>query len=208
MNPANINQAMVNRANSQYEIKAVNNRINTLTNAVNGVDVVFRENKEITGSILSDILSGTGLEWISAPLISDATIYEAPAPSSYIKNLRPSGMWKVHAINSDGAFIFDTYSPLESFVRSADGSITFNPLQNQVENPAEMNRGGNLPGAIVQLLTTESLPNFNSALTTLTLNIELSEVLNTSNLYFIQNSNLISQNFSGAQAQSFTLHFE
>lgn len=205
MNPANINQAMVNRANSQYEIKSVNNRINTLTNAINGVDVVFRENKEITGSILSDILSGTGLEWISAPSISNATVYEAPAPSSYIKNLRPASMWTAH-IAKDGNFICDAYSPLESFVRRPDGSILFNPIQQQVEDQGERNYGGNLPNAILPLLDGPEPDS--TTLQSMVLNIMSSEFLDINNLYFIQNADLINTNFDGAHAESFTLHFE
>ena len=206
MNARNINQAMLNRANAQHEVTNINNRVNGLTNAVNGIDVVFRENKEITSAVISNILSGTNINWLSTDAITAAKVYEAPAPSSYIKNLRPSGMWKVRAIDSEGKFMRDAYSPLESFVREADGSVMFNPLQRQVQEPGQMNYGGNLPDAIMQLINTGTITT--DGLSTLLSNIASSEFLNTNSLYFIQNSDLIANNFPGAQAESFTLHFE
>lgn len=205
MYPANINQAMLKRANVQHEVNNINDRVTGLTNVVNGVDVVFRKNDLISGTVLSDILSGTNLAWLNTSTITAANVYEAPAPSSYIKNLRPSGMWKVRAVDANGNFIRDAYSPLESFVRSADGSIMFNPLQMQVQEPAQMNYGGNLPNAFMQLFNSDTLLPAN--ISALLSNIASSEFLNTSSLYFIQNSDLISKNFGG-HAQSFTLHFE
>ncbi len=207
MNSRNINQAMLNRANLQYEYKTLNNRIDAVNDRINGVDIVFRKNPEITSAVLSNILSGTELKWLSADVINAATVYEAPASSSYINNLRPSGMWKIHAVNGKDEFMHDAYSPLESFVQNADGSVLFNPLQRQVQDPAGMNYGGNFPGIIARLLTTASQADYQSVLTTLNSNIESSEVLNLNSLYFIQNSDLISKNLGG-RAESFTLHFE
>lgn len=202
MNARNINQAMLNRANMQYEYKTVNNRIDAVNDRINGVDIVFRENPEITSAVLSDILSGTGYAWLSAEAMN-SIVYEAPAPSSYINNLPPAGMWKNHAVMG-GNFMLDAYSPLESFIRYADGSIMFNPIQNQVTAPGRRNYGGNLQRAIMPLISATSSPVNNDLLQS---NIGSSEVLNLDNLYFIQNSDLISKNF-GAHAESFTLHFE
>ena len=133
MNPANINQNMVNRVNAQYEIKSINKRISDTVNRVNGVDVVFKPNELISGTVLSDILSGTGLEWLSADVISSATVYEAPAPSSYINNLRSASMWTAH-ITMNGNAICDAYSPLESFIRNTDGSIMFNLIRSNTKS--------------------------------------------------------------------------
>lgn len=205
MNARNINQAMLNRANLQYEYKTVNNRIDAVNNRINGVDVVFRQNELISGTVLSDILSGTGFEWIDAGKIAGAKVYEAPAPSSYINNLRPSGMWKGHVVDDNGDFIADTYSPLESFVRNADDSIMFSLIQPGTTAPAEKNYGGNLPAAIMRLITATSTSASMEAIGT---TIASSDILNTNNLYFIQNTDLISENFGSAKAESFTLHFE
>lgn len=207
MNPANINQAMVNRANAQYEIKAINNRISDLANRINGVDVVFRQNELISGNVLSDVLKGLGpdIEWLSAALISNATVYEAPAPaqSSYINSLRPASMWKAHITAND--VYADAYTPLETFVRESDNTISFSPLQMPLTSNELKNYGGNLPNAILPLLNTT--PD-QTALQSMILNIESSEYLNINNLYYIQNTDLISENLGGAHAESFTLHFE
>jgi hypothetical protein len=209
MNPANINQAMINRVNTQNEYKMVNNRIDAVNNRINGVDVVFRENSEITGAVISDLLSGTELEWLSADVINAATVYEAPAPSSYINNLRPAGMWKGHVVDSDGKFIADTYSPLESFVRNADDSIMFSLIQPLTTVPAEKNYGGNLPGVIMRLISAATDDTDMTAVRSAILsNIASSDVLNTSTIYYIQSKDLISDQLGGAHAESFTLHFE
>lgn len=214
MNARLINQAMLNRANMQYEIKDINNRINDIvnringidtTNPVNGVDVEFTINENITSAVLNDILSKTGFEWINAGKIAGAKVYEAPAPSSYINNLRPSGMWKSHVVDNNGDFIADTYSPLESFVRNADDSIMFSLIQPGTTAPAEKNYGGNLPAAIMELVSSSMTTE---AIQSMVLNIASSEFLNLDNLYFIQNTDLISENFGGGTAESFTLHFE
>lgn len=202
MHSANINQAMINRANTQYEIKNVNNRIDGVINRVNGVDVVFRQNEEITSAVLSSILSGTGFNWLSG--VIESPVYEAPAPSSYINNLRPASMWKCHVVNDDNSkFMADAYSPLESFVRYDDDSIMFSLLQPGDVSSAPKNYGGNLPIAIMELLTASDAVRTDILLS----NILSSNTLNTNNLYYIQNTNHLADQLGGT-AESFTLHFE
>ena len=148
MNLSNINQAMINRANTQSEIKTINRRINDVINHINGVDVVFRLNELITGAIVSDLLDGINATWMNPSTIVNATIYEADVPSSYINNLRPSGTWKAH-VRKNGVSIADTYTPLESFVRNADGSIMFSPMQPTSDGIANKNYGGNIQNIIM-----------------------------------------------------------
>lgn len=203
MNSRTVNQAMLNRVSSQWEYKTLNNRIEAVNNRVNGVDVVFRPNSEITSAVLNSLLSGTGLDWLNAATINNATVYEAPAPSSYINNLAPSGMLK-GTVKKDGVSYAETYSPLESFIRYDDGSVMFNPLQRSITENAKMNYGGNIQNAIMPLISNITP----AVISTIKSNVAESEVLDLNNLYFIQNTDLIASNFNGAQAESFTLHFE
>ena len=165
---------------------------------------MFTPNEEITSAVLSDLLLEiTTSKWLSTNTIN-ATVYEASIPT-FINDLRPASMWKGHAVMNDGMFVADAYSPLESFVKYSNGTTVFNPIQNQVTNQGERNYGGTLPDAILPLLTP--IPS-QADIIKMRKHVEKSEVLDTNTLYFIQNSNLISKNFGGAQAESFTLHFE
>ena len=218
MNTLNVNRAMLNRINTQHEIKHVNRRIDGVVEQMEGVDVVFRpmviDGDTIVGSsindIIGDVLRTNNFDWIYTDAINSAAIYEADVPSSNINNhLRPSGMWKGH-ISNNGTYIADTYSPLESFIRNADGSILFSLIQPQTSNLGTKNYGGNLQTAIMRLINITNLnqggiPALMSALIPA---IASSELFNTDSLYFIQNSDLIAQNFNNAHADSFTLHFE
>lgn len=203
MKLTNINQAVHNRANVQRAIELINNRINNIAGHKSGVDVVFKPNEAITADVLDSLLSNTNLQWQNENIIHNAVIYEAEVPSS-INDLCP-GMWKAHIVREDGTFVADSYSPLEMFNRYADGSVMFNPNQQTITDLDKKNYGGNMQNAIVPLISGEMNDD---TVQTITSNILSSEVINIDSLYFIQNTDIISQNYNGAQAESFTLHFE
>lgn len=203
MKLTNINQSMLNRANVQHAIDLINNRINGIADHMGGVDVIFRPNEAITDDVLDSLLSNTGLQWQKENIIHNAVVYEAQVPTS-INNLRP-GTWKAHIAREDGTFIVDSYSPLERFDRYADGSIMFNLNQQNITDISARNFGGSIQNAIAPLISGTM---DDDAVQTIISNIASSEVINIDNLYFIQNTDLISQNYNGAHAESFTLHFE
>lgn len=213
MNSANINQAMVNRANAQYEIKTINNRINNIvnringidtTNPVNGVDVEFTMNENITSAVLIDILSGViNTQWAND--MSTFTVYEASDALSYISGLDPSNMWKCHVIDANNNAIADDYKPLESFIKNIkDNTASFTPLRNTSIEPIG-SYGGTIMNAITPLLSG----NINGGIEAIQSNIDDSGLFNTDSLYFLQYNAGIRNKFGqGAQAESFTLHFE
>lgn len=203
MNTLNVNRAMLNRVNTQDELKTINKRIDGVVEQMSGVDVVFRPNEYITGTALDSLLTGTNLGWMHATDMKAAVVYEAQAPS-YIDTLRP-GLWNAHIVDANGKFMVDTYSPLEVFNRRADGSVSFNTFQASIEDESRRNYGGNIQHVIEPLisgdLTTE-------AVLTITSNVLSSTYFNADNLYYIQVTDLISNDFNGGRAASFTLHFE
>ena len=199
MNSANINQAMVNRANTQYEIKSINNRINNIVNHVNGIDVVFREltsgaeliNELVsnaTGGDVTDIITGTPLP----------TLYESPAPSSYIKNLRPSGQWE--SFFTSNAINYHNYSPMMTFMDMGINGLSFNVTSQNV--------GGNIMNMFPMLktdITTTQLSAIQSAI----LSGGEESPVSLNGLYYAQVNNTIHDSFiSNAAIDHFTLHFE
>ena len=213
MNARNINQAMLNRANMQYEIKDINNRINDIvnringidtTNPVNGVDVEFTMNENITSAVLSDILSGvTGADWAND--MSNFAVYEASDALSYISGLNPANMWKCHVIDANNSAIADDYKPLESFIKNIkDNTVSFTLLRNTSIEPIG-SYGGTIMNAITPLL--RSAVSVDKEI--IESNISDIGVFNTDSLYFLQyNAGITTKFGQDAHAESFTLHFE
>ena len=195
MNAKNINQAMLNRANMQYEYKTLNNRIDGINTRVNGVDVVFREftsDVKLINTLVSNATSGTFTNIIP----DNALLYESEVPSSYIKNLRPSGQWE--SFFTSNAINYHTYSPMMAFIDMGNGGVAF--------NVASQNVGGNIMNV---------LPMLNSGIT-MQLNEIQSAIISAGNdspvslngLYYVQANNNIDSFVSNAVIDHFTLHFE
>ncbi len=197
MNAKNINQAMLNRANMQYEYKTLNNRIDGINTRVNGVDVVFRELTSGAGlnNLFSSITSGTITNVI--PEDVNVTLYESAAQSSYIKNLRPSGQWE--SFFTSNAINYHTYSPMMAFIDMGNNGILFNVTSQNI--------GGDIMNMLPELntgLTTAQLGTIRSAI----ISAGEESQLSLNELYYAQVVNNIISEFPEATIDHFTLHFE
>lgn len=196
MNARNINQAMLNRANMQYEYKTVNNRIDAVNNRINGVDVNFREltsGVELINELVSNVTSGT----ITGVIPDTVTLYESAAQSSYIKNLRPSGQWE--SFFTSNAINYHTYSPMTAFIDMGNNGILFNVTSQNI--------GGDIMNVIPVLktnLTTAQLGEIQSAI----ISGGEESPISLNRLYYAQVNNNIDAFISNADIDHFTLHFE
>jgi hypothetical protein len=199
------NIAMTNRAVAFNEARLdrLEKRVANMNVTETGTDLVFTTSV-ISGEILAGLLDNIGVDWLNSSVIENATIYECTNPPAKISQARPDGLLK-GVVDVNGSKM-ETYSPLESFVRQANGSLLFNPLQSQLQgttDAAAKNYGGSIMN-IVNVLTSGRIEEDKQA--QVYSNILSSEYFNTNSLYYVQNTDLIFKNF-GASAESFSLHF-
>lgn len=210
MEPTGVVLALINKDNTKHAIEMINNRIDCAVKGMCGVDVTFRRNDNINIDVLKSIVPEyDGVVWNDE--VNAVTVYESTMPLSSIINLRSTGMCKYRVVDGDGAFIADTYKPLESFVKRSDGSISFSPAQ-QMDNIASKHYGGNIQHAIMPYIYVPPTLNVNTndIKNEIITKITSSGVLDINNLYYIQTSDWIANEFKvdGGQMESLTLHFE
>lgn len=163
----------------------------------NGIDVVFREftsGTELINELVSTITNGFITDIITG---FQTTFYESLAPSSYIKNLRPSGQWE--SFFTADSINYHTYSPMISFMDMGNNGVRFNVTAENI--------GGDIMNILSMIrfdIISDKLDAIRSAIITAGEDYPLS----LNGLYYVQRDNSIASDFPGATIDHFTLHFE